>query len=282
VKATSIDLGAETTSLATCWLLQRRDGAYYRYTDHDQAIEVAGRGAPIDGTYSTAVGYSAAQIESRGDLSVDEMSLGAILDDDGLLEDELRAGLFDYAGVWLFLVDWSAPGTGIVKLRRGTLGEITLAQGRFQAELRGLAQALQQTVGESYSAACRADLGDARCGVNLGAITVSGTLTSASDRRTVADTARTEPAGHFDNGVLTMAAGANLGVSREIKTFDGTTFELHQALPWDAAPGDDYSVVPGCQKTLDDCAGKFDNVVNFRGEPHVPGQDEALRYPDAG
>lgn len=282
MKTTPLTLAAETTSLATCWLLQRRDGAYYRYTDHDQAIDVVGQGAPIDGTYSTAVGYSAAQIESRGDLSVDEMSVGATLDDDGLLEDELRAGLFDYAGVWLFLVDWSDPSLGIVKLRRGSLGEITLARGRFQAELRGLAQALQQTIGEAYSAACRADLGDARCGVDLGAITVSGTLTSATDRSTVADTARTEPAGWFDNGVLTLESGANLGVSREIKTFDGTTFALHQALPWDAEAGDDYIAVSGCQKTLDDCAGKFDNVINFRGEPALPGQDEVLKIPDAG
>ncbi|RYE71160.1 MAG: beta tubulin, partial [Hyphomicrobiales bacterium] len=27
---------------------------------------------------------------------------------------------------------------------------------------------------------------------------------------------------------------------------------------------------------------KFDNVVNFRGFPHVPGSDFVLRYPRAG
>jgi len=281
VKTNPLNLAAEVTTLATCWLIQRTDGAEYRYTDHDLPIEITGEGTPYEGTYLTAVGYEAGEIQSRGDLSVDELTVGALIDSEQFTDAELRAGLFDYAGVWMMLVDWSSPATGIVKLRRGTLGEIKLAEGRFEAELRGMMQSIQQVVGEAYSPLCRADLGDSRCGVNLASFTVTGTLTAVTDRTVIADSARGEAGGYFDNGVLTFTSGANSGNSREVKVFAAGQFTLHQPAPYLAEVGDSYAVHAGCQKTIEVCKAKFDNVINFRGEPKVPGIDEALNYPNA-
>jgi len=281
VKTNPLNLDAETTTLATCWLIERADGATYRYTDHDRAIEVTGQGAPVDGTYLTAVGYETGEIQARADLSVDELTVGCVLDSEQITDAELRAGLFDYAAVRLMLIDWSAPGAGIVKLRRGTLGEIAIGQGRFKAELRGMTQAVQQVVGEAFSPLCRADLGDSRCGVNLASYTLTGTLTAVTDRTVVSDSARAEADGYFDNGVLTFTSGPNAGNAREIKVFAAGQFTLHQPAPYIAEVGDGYSVVPGCQKTIEVCKAKFDNVINFRGEPQVPGVDEAFNYPNA-
>ena len=281
MKTTPLTLDAEVTTLATCWLIQRADGATYRYTDHDRAIEVTGQGTPVDGTYLTAVGYETGEIQSRGDLSVDELTVGALIDSEQFTDAELRGGLFDFAQIWLMLVDWSNPAAGIVKLRRGTLGEIALAEGRFHAELRGMTQAVQQVVGEAFSPACRADLGDSRCGVNLASFTVTGTLTAVTDRTVITDSARAEADGHFDNGVLTFTSGPNAGNAREVKVFASGQFILHQPAPYLAEVGDGYSVHAGCQKTIEVCKAKFDNVINFRGEPQVPGVDEAYNYPNA-
>jgi hypothetical protein len=62
----------------------------------------------------------------------------------------------------------------------------------FRAELRGLSQALSQQIVELYTPDCRADLGDARCKVNLAALTVTGAITAVTDRRSFADSARGE------------------------------------------------------------------------------------------
>jgi hypothetical protein len=35
----------------------------------------------------------------------------------------------------------------------------------------------------------------------------------------------------------------------------------------------------GCDRQLSTCRDRFDNVVNFRGFPHIPGNDFVLRYP---
>ncbi|MDE5056044.1 phage BR0599 family protein [Wolbachia endosymbiont of Drosophila bicornuta] len=32
-----------------------------------------------------------------------------------------------------------------------------------------------------------------------------------------------------------------------------------------------YSILAGCDKTFPTCRSKFNNTVNFRGEPYIPG-----------
>ena len=44
------------------------------------------------------------------------------------------------------------------------------------------------------------------------------------------------------------------------------------------AQGDALIVRAGCDKRLETCAAKFANVANFRGFPHIPGQDTVFRY----
>jgi hypothetical protein len=38
----------------------------------------------------------------------------------------------------------------------------------------------------------------------------------------------------------------------------------------------------GCDRALATCRDRFDNVANFRGFPHIPGNDFVLRYPRRG
>ena len=40
--------------------------------------------------------------------------------------------------------------------------------------------------------------------------------------------------------------------------------------------GDTFNAIAGCDKTISTCIAKFNNAVNFRGEPYVPGMDKML------
>ena len=35
----------------------------------------------------------------------------------------------------------------------------------------------------------------------------------------------------------------------------------------------------GCDKRFETCWSRFANAINFRGEPHLPGNDLLTRYP---
>jgi uncharacterized phage protein (TIGR02218 family) len=49
-------------------------------------------------------------------------------------------------------------------------------------------------------------------------------------------------------------------------------------MPFAIAIGDLFAVTMGCDRRLATCKARFDNVVNFRGEPYLPGTDEVLKY----
>lgn len=155
-------IASETLTLATLWRIARQDGAVFAFTDHDQDIVYGGE------TYVAALGYGRSAIASGSELAVDETEVLGLLNSASIDAAALRAGVWDHAEVRIFLVNWANLGHGEIKLRRGRLGEVIARDdGSFRAELRGLAQPLQSTVGSLYQAECRADLGDARCRVPL-------------------------------------------------------------------------------------------------------------------
>ncbi|MBO9426973.1 phage BR0599 family protein [Labrenzia sp. R4_1] len=47
-------------------------------------------------------------------------------------------------------------------------------------------------------------------------------------------------------------------------------------------PGDAFTVRAGCPHTFSACQSKFSNGVNFRGFPHMPGNDFVLGYAVTG
>jgi len=263
-------LQGEVTTLATCWTVTRTDGEVFRFTSHDRDLTVSGE------TYLAASGYTSTQISSSDQFSVDNLEVMGVLDSAGITEADLAAGLFDFAEVELFVVNWTDTSIGTLPLRKGWLGEVTRHAAHFVAELRGLTQALQQPVGDAYSVACRADLGDTQCGVTLASYTVAGTVTGVTSRREFTDSALGQADDYFNSGLVAFTSGANNGLSREVKDFGSGVVTLYQPLPYDIAVSDTFDIYPGCDKSLATCRDTFSNVDNFRGEPYIPGNDKLV------
>lgn len=271
----SAHLCGEVTTLATCWKLTRRDGGVQGFTDHDADIDYDGV------TYIAASGFSPSAVENSANLKVDQLEVEGMISDDSISEEDLLAGRYDFAEIEIFQLNYENLSHGILKLRRGWLGEVSLSRTAFTAEVRGLTQLLAQNIGEYFSASCRASLGDSRCGIDMGSHTVTGSATSVSSRGQFTDSARTEATSLFTSGKITFTSGANSGLSMEVKEYlyrsgIGGIISLALPMPYSIAPGDAYSLQKGCDKTLSICHGRFANVANFRGEPHVPGIDRML------
>jgi uncharacterized phage protein (TIGR02218 family) len=190
---------------------------------------------------------------------------------DGITEEDLRAGKYDFAEIRMFLVNYANLGQGILKLRRGWLGEVGIRDGMYVAELRGMTQRLQMTVGEVYTPDCAADLGDARCGVDLAALEESGAV-NAVISATAFTTVLVQATGWYDGGELTWTGGGNAGQTVAVRSWDSATGTLSLFLPalYPTQAGDAFTIRPGCDKSFATCQAKFDNGVNFRGFPHVP------------
>jgi uncharacterized phage protein (TIGR02218 family) len=266
----SAHLSGETTTLATCWRITRRDGVTLGFTNHDRDLIVDSE------TYLAASGFTASAIANSAALNADDLDIEGILDAGAITEPDLLAGTYDYAEIEVFEVNYQAPHEGKLPLTFGWLGEITLRDGRFIAEIRGLSQQLAQRVGELYSPTCRASLGDSRCQVNMTSRRVTGTLTDAASRTVLFDSARTEPSGRFNYGRITFTSGANSGTTTEVKEYASGSLTLALPLSRPVAAGDGYLLEEGCDRTFQTCVRRFGNAINFRGEPHVPGLDRML------
>jgi len=156
-------LQGEVTSLATCWRVTRTDGVEVFLTDHDQDLLFEGN------LYVAESGYSRTAVQNDSTLSVDNLEIEGFLDSSLITEADLRAGLYDFAEIRVFMVNWQDLGQGELKLRRGRLGEVTLVEGSeiYRAELRGMSQSLSQQIGQVYSPECRVDLGDSKCKIPI-------------------------------------------------------------------------------------------------------------------
>lgn len=106
--------------------------------------------------------------------------------------------------------------------------------------------------------------------------TVTGTIDSVESNERFADAAREEERGYFSYGTVTFTSGDNAGFTTEVRDFTNGTFALFIPTPKALQVGDTYQAVAGCDKRLDTCVARFNNALNFRGEPHVPGTDKML------
>ena len=262
----------ETTNFCTLWRITRSDSTVFRFTDHDRDVVMS------DGTYLASSGYVASQARTEAGLNVDDVEVTALFDNTAITEADLSAGVWDGATVEIFSAIWSLPSAGARTIRKGTIGQVRHDGTVFRSELRGMMDRLNVNIGRVVSPACDAVLGDARCGKSLSAFTHSLTVTAVTSRTEFEDSALLQTAGYFNGGMITWDTGSNAGRSMEIKLHEtGGVFTLFLPMVDNIAVGDTATVVAGCNKTLTTCRDVFDNVVNFRGFPYVPGNDRLFQ-----
>jgi len=262
-------LASEVTTVAILWKVTRADAIVKAFTNHHDDIVYSGV------TYGSAQGFFPTAIDTQSGANVDNLDVRGYLDALGVTHDDILNGKYDGCAVEILLVNYADLSMGAVTLRKGTLGEARFGRQGFETEVRGLIYRLQRELCEVYTPGCRADLGDARCQVNLATYTVTGSITTVVSSRVFHDSTRTEAVDYFNGGLLTWTSGSNTGLSMEVKRWTLTTKEIQLVLPMSSAVqvGDAYSMYGGCDKTLlgtNGCKVKFNNVVNFRGEPNVP------------
>ncbi|MCO6381888.1 DUF2163 domain-containing protein [Oceanicola sp. 502str15] len=275
-------LGGGITTVCRCWSVTRADGRVLGFTDHDAGLSFDGL------EFRANTGLTAKALVQGTGLSVDNTeALGALMSE-AITETDILAGRYDGAEVKAWMVNWADPGARLL-LFRGTIGEVSRANGAFEAELRGLTEALNQPQGRVYQPQCSAVLGDGMCRFDLGAAGYSAEVAvQAVEGGRVfgfADTAEFDLR-WFERGRLRVMSGQAEGLVGLIKndrlTNEGREVELWEQLPAQIAAGDMVRLEAGCDKRAATCRLKFDNFLNFRGFPHIPGEDWMMKYPKRG
>ena len=260
------------TSLAFCWTIERRDGAGLGLTSHDQTLSIGGA------SFRPSPGITPAAVRMRAGLEPQGGEVEGALSNAALSEQDLVAGRWDGARVALFAVDWQAPDGEQVALAGGRLGPVSIRDKAFAAELVGAANALSAPVCPETSPECRADLGDRLCRVDLAGRREIFAVSAMDDDRIELDRAVGE---RFRFGEACVLDGASGGWRSRVIAVDGDAVLLRDVPPFAMAPGCRVRLTEGCDKRFATCRDRFANALNFRGEPHLPGNDLLTRFPGA-
>lgn len=267
------------TSLCRCWAITRADGVRLGFTDHDLALAFDGL------TFRASSGLSAMALQQSTGLSVDNSEALGVLSDAAVTEEDIDAGRFDGADVQAWLVNWRDVTVRWLQFR-GSIGELRRGAGAFHAELRGLTEALNRPLGRVYQKPCTAVLGDPECGFGTASpgYREERPAEQVSDARAFRWTGFNgfEP-GWFARGRFDVLSGPAKGLWGLIKRDvfeDGTRLlELWENLPVAVLPGDMVRLTAGCDKRMETCRLKFDNLLNFQGFPDIPGEDWVMAVP---
>jgi uncharacterized phage protein (TIGR02218 family) len=299
------DLKADATSLAFLWTIQMGNGEMIRGTEHDRDITIPTTGdSPVDifaGTYYAVANVTAGDVSSNTDLSVDNLEVTGAFQGDtdadspprgntvlDVTVDDIEAGLLDQAPVTVLVCNWMAPAHGYYIIKSGFLGTISRdSDGKYTTEVRGLTQLLSQTVIRTFTASCNVvEFGDARCKFNVTPHIITGTVAEPDTLQQLSvDLVQGSPPSGFSyvGGKLTFTSGANAGYFREVKldpNANGGVVQFWDQFPNPMAPGDTFTLKPGCDRQPLTCGKIYRNILNIRAfGMYIPGLDSLTAGP---
>lgn len=257
-------------AVATWWRVERRDGVTLGFTSHDRDLVIGGL------IYRAAPGMVPSAIERSDSLDPANVQLAGALTSDAITDDDLAAGRWDGAALRVSAVDWTAPEVDPLFLIRGELGTVETGDGRFSAELRGPAALLEAPVVEETSPECRATLGDRRCRVDMAGRRRFASVVAVSGMAVTVNASAAD--GIYNIGQLRWLGGPNAGMVSRIVTSVGDVLTLREPAFFAVTPGTQIELTEGCDRRFATCVNRFANAANFRGEPHLPGNDMLVRY----
>jgi uncharacterized phage protein (TIGR02218 family) len=262
-------LKAEVTTMATCWHLKLKNGVELGFCDFDEDIIYN------ELIYKASSGFNASAVVSKSSLAIDNLEIEGMIDNNVISEKDIISGVYDHAEIEIFMVDYLNLSAGKMVIKKGWLGEINICDGKFIVEIRGLSQKASKTTGELFTPYCRANLGDARCKIDLAKYSYETEVIRVLDNRNFAIKNEWQNF-YFNNGVVEFLSGACIGMKMEIKNYAAGDVELYLEMMSEIKSQDRVKITAGCDKTVSCCSKRFNNILNFRGEPHIPSGDTLI------
>lgn len=266
--------------LAVIVKITRKDGAIIAFTSWDSDITVSAQLYKAEGSAVIS------EIEASSGIEIDNADAIGLLDSDLITESDILAGKYDGASLELRMVDADNLTTVSPPLLTGVIGGTKVMDGRYVVEFRALKDLLRQPIGRTTSPLCDVEqLGDARCGVTLGSFQFSRTVAVVTDAFEIALGTDTHAEGYFLYGRVIMTSGPNNGIAREIKRHvfddpnDRAVVTLAEPFPYPVSVSETATLEAGCDRRIETCIDRFDNAVNHRGFPHVPGVTYLMKRP---
>ncbi|MFY9589580.1 DUF2163 domain-containing protein [Rickettsia endosymbiont of Halotydeus destructor] len=123
-----------------------------------------------------------------------------------------------------------------------------------------------QTVINSFSKSCRTNFGDAKCSVDKSLYSVTYNVKEVF-KKSFTITNMDKESGYYISGEVRF--GDNLFNSRILDHLNNLII-VENVIPENVKAVGSVTLTSGCDKKFITCCNKFNNAINFRGEPLIP------------
>ena len=273
-------------SFADCFTLVLADGTVARTTNAQYPVSVPQSGAPALVFAAGDILIGGLKLKQTVGVDIDEQQIDIAFKPTSTIAGlpwpvAVREGRFDGATFNRARVVMAAPGTAPIANALVTMfhGEVATVDNIGRLTCRMTVKSMLNKLAidmprDIWQPSCLNTLYDGLCTVSKSANAASGTVGASPTLTFIPWSGSAE--GVYDQGTVTFEGGANVGISRTVRQSTPAGLTLQRPLDYLPAAGDSFVVYKGCDKTTATCAGRFNNLGNFRGFPFVPPPELAM------
>lgn len=267
--------------IAELYTITTIQNSEYRYTNYDYSLIVDGKAYLFNGPI-----IERDSLSYKIGIELDSLSVTVSINDDVMLGSlpflqAVHNGQLDGARFKLerIFMDPKHPfdtSAGTIKLFDGLIVEPDFTRNQLQFSVKSDLDVLSvQMPRDLYQPSCKNTLFDMRCGLIREEHAVLATVEVDSTLSRIVCTI-SKPQGYFTQGVVEFASGLNAGIKRTIRLHENGSLLLTLPLTQMPEIGESIKVYPGCDKMMETCDNRFNNLERFRGEPYVPVPETAV------
>ena len=168
----------------------------------------------------------------------------------------------------------TSPGT--VVLFAGRISDVDCSRTGNDMKCRSHLELLNmQTPRRLWQPACTHIFGGPMCQFDRTSLAANFSAGAGSTQTVITNAPNS--ATPFAQGTITGLTGSNAGLSRTVAGYaNGSTVTVKVAFPFPIAAGDQFELLPGCDRTITTCTNVFNNAVHFGGFPYIPTPETAV------
>ena len=176
-----------------------------------------------------------------------------------------------------FMPSYGDTSPGTVVLFAGRISDIECTRTGVEIKCRSHLELLNiQMPRRLWQSSCTHTFGDAMCQFDRSSMQATFSAGAGSTQAQIATSVNPIPANLYMQGTIVGVTGANTGASRTVANMGGGWIYVKLAFLSPVMTGDQFQLLPGCDRTLATCQNVFNNAGHFGGFPYIPTPETAV------
>lgn len=176
-----------------------------------------------------------------------------------------------------FMPTYGDTSAGSVVLFAGRVSDIDCSRTCVEIKCRSHLELLNiQMPRRLWQSSCTHLFGDAMCQFDRSTRQATFSAGPGSTASQINTSVVPTPANLYIQGTVVSTTGANAGSNRTVANMSDSWIYVKLAFLSPVLVGDQFQLLPGCDRTLATCTNVFNNMVHFGGFPYIPTPETAV------